>query len=268
MIKTSKPRTSFRFSTVLAISALCGLLLVPATARAQTAPVCAASPDLLRFDKPLIRTGQRLAAGLPITITAIGSSSTAGAFASSSAAAYPARLEVALKERFPAAIITVLNRGTNGEEAADMLQRLDLSLAERPDLILWQVGTNAVLRDYNVDVSGMLIRRGVDRMKAYGADVVLIDPQYAPKVLAKPDAHGMVDLIRATAKGENVDVFHRFDVMREWQETRQMPFESFLSPDLLHMNDWSYGCIAKLLAASISEAATRPFASARAARGH
>jgi hypothetical protein len=30
-----------------------------------------------------------------------------------------------------------------------------------------------------------------------------------------------------------------------------------LSPDLLHMNDWSYGCLAKLLAASIVDATRR-----------
>jgi hypothetical protein len=30
------------------------------------------------------------------------------------------------------------------------------------------------------------------------------------------------------------------------------------------MNDWSYGCLAKLLSATMAEAATRSFASARA----
>lgn len=250
-------QTSFRVPSLLAVSALCGLLLVPGLAKAQDAPACSASADLVRFDKPLTRTGQRLAAGLPVTIVAIGSSSTAGAMASSSAAAYPARLEVALKERFPLANIRVLNRGANGEEAADMLARLDMSLAEGPDLILWQVGTNAVLRDYAIDSSGALIRFGIERMRAFGADVVMIDPQFAPKVLAKPDAQGMVDLIRATAKAENVDVFHRFDVMREWRDKSQIPFEVFLSPDGLHMNDWGYDCVAKLLSVAIGEAATR-----------
>jgi lysophospholipase L1-like esterase len=230
-------------------------MLVPAGA--QLVPHCTASADLVRFDKPLGRTGQKLAAGLPITILAMGSSSTAGAGASSSAASYPSRLEVELKERFPPANIRVLNRGANGEEAADMLARLDMSLAEGPDLILWQVGTNAVLRNYAIDSSGALIRYGVTRMKAYGADVVLIDPQFAPKVLEKPDAQGMVDLIRATAKAENVDVFRRFDVMRQWQEAAFIPIETFLSPDLLHMNDWSYDCVAKLLSVAIGEAATR-----------
>ncbi|MGA8158161.1 MAG: GDSL-type esterase/lipase family protein, partial [Rhodoplanes sp.] len=83
-----------------------------------------------------------------MTIVALGSSSTAGAGASSSDATYPNRLAAALKEHFPSNTITVLNRGVNGEDARDMLNRFDTSVAaEKPDLVLWQVGTNSVLRD-------------------------------------------------------------------------------------------------------------------------
>ncbi len=75
-------------------------------------------------------------------IIAVGSSSTAGAFASSPDKSYPSRLAVELKERFPGQPITVINRGVNGEEAPDNLARLDTDvIAEKPDLILWQVGT-------------------------------------------------------------------------------------------------------------------------------
>jgi hypothetical protein len=41
-----------------------------------------------------------------------------------------------------------------------------------------------------------------------------------------------------------------------------MTFESFVSPDGLHMNDWSYACIAKGLGNVIAEAATRPVTAA------
>jgi acyl-CoA thioesterase I len=87
--------------------------------------------------------------------------------------------------------------------------------------------------------------------------VILIDPQYAPKVLGKPDAHRMVDLIATIAKAHNVDLFHRFAVMRYWHEAERLGFEEILSADGLHLNDWSYECWAKLLAGQIAEAATR-----------
>jgi acyl-CoA thioesterase I len=241
---------------------------------AQTAPadqprVCPDNASLAQLTHPLPHVAQRIANDKPITIVALGSSSTAGAGASSPAASYPTRLEAELKARFPEQPVTVINQGVNGEEAADMLARFEESVARaHPDLVLWQVGTNAVLRDNPLGPVDRLVREGIARIKALGADVVLIDPQFAPKVIAKADAEDMVNLISAEAKRGNVDLFPRFALMREWRDRDGIPFESFLSPDLLHMNDWSYACIAKLLAASISEAATRPFASARAGSVH
>ncbi len=41
-----------------------------------------------------------------------------------------------------------------------------------------------------------------------------------------------------------------------------MAFESFVSPDGLHMNDWSYACMAKGLGMAIAEAVQRPVVSA------
>jgi len=69
-------------------------------------------------------------------------------------------------------------------------------------------------------------------------------------------AEDMVDLISSAAAHENVDVFHRFALMRHWHDIDGMPFEAFLSPDGLHMNDWSYNCFAKALADAIADAAT------------
>jgi len=240
--------------------------LPPASTAVPSPPVvCGAPSDLARLAHPLHRIARRLASGLPITIIAIGSSSTAGAGASSPAASYPSQLAADLQKRFPRQRFNVINRGVNGEEVADMLARFETSVfPEDPDLVLWQVGTNSVLRGHALKPHMTMLHDGVERLKANGADVVLIDPQFAPKVLAKPDARGMVDLIALIAKQENVDLFRRFEVMRYWREDQNVTFDKFLSPDELHMNDWSYGCVAKLLGAAIAEAATRPVASARA----
>jgi hypothetical protein len=55
----------------------------------------------------------------------------------------------------------------------------------------------------------------------------------------------MVSLIAATARPEHVGVFHRFELMRHWHQTQRLPFETFVSEDGLHMNDWSYACSAR-----------------------
>jgi lysophospholipase L1-like esterase len=238
----------------------------PGIVAAQAVPHCSAPADMTRLANPLSHIANKLAAGQPIKIVAIGSSSTAGAGASAPGKAYPARLEVELSKRFARTKFIVLNRGVNGEEAKDMIRRFGAAvIAEHPDLVIWQLGTNSVLRDHPMSDNGALIRQGLTMIKSTGADIVLIDPQFAPKVIAKPDAERMVELIGATAKRENVDLFRRFALMRRWRDVDHIGFESFVSPDGVHMNDWSYGCLARSLADAIAEAATRPVSSASAA---
>lgn len=246
-------------------AALFGALALPLAGHAQTAPNCEVPLDVVRLALPLPHVAAKIASGGPIKIVAIGSSSTAGAGASTPTLNYPSQLQAELRKHFPRQDITVLNRGVNGEEAKDMLLRFDTAvIPERPDLVLWQLGTNSVIRDHPLLDHGAQIRDGVEQMRRIGADVILIDPQYAPKVLAKGEAEHMVELIAVTAKVENVDLFRRWDLMRRWRDVDQMAFETFVSPDGLHMNDWSYGCIAKSMAAAIIEAASRPVASASA----
>jgi hypothetical protein len=220
-----------------------------------------------RLEQPLTRTALRLSGGQPIKIVAIGSSSTYGAGASSPAASYPSRLQVELGKHFPGQEFTVLNRGANGEEAVDMLARFETGvIAEKPHLVIWQVGTNSVLRDRPLDSGGTLLHEGIARLKAIRADIVLVDPQFAPRVIAKPAANDMVALLEKVAKEEKVDLFHRFAMMRRWHDADGLPFDAFVSADGLHMNDWSYACLAKGLGVAIAEAATRPTATASAPR--
>jgi hypothetical protein len=95
--------------------------------------------------------------------------------------------------------------------------------------------------------------RGIHQFKKAGIDVVLMNPQFAPKVMRDPDAIPMIEMIAEIARITNVPVFRRFEMMRYWRKDLAMPYEKFLSPDLLHMNDFSYGCVARYLGAAIAE---------------
>jgi acyl-CoA thioesterase-1 len=227
------------------IAGLAAVLLacMVAPAQAVDAPpfVCRAPNELIRLAQPLVRTARRLAGFEPLTIVAIGSSSTAGAGASAPEASYPSRLAVELARRFPGRPITVINRGVNGEEARDMLARFPQDvIGEKPDLVLWQVGTNAVLRDDPLAPTSPIILEGVRQIKEIGAEVVMVDPQFVPRMIAKPGSGIMVSLISAAAKQANVDLFQRFATMRYWHDAEHLPFAAFTTPDNLHMNDWGY----------------------------
>ena len=53
-----------------------------------------------------------------------------------------------LRRQYPHAEIIVLNRGKGGEDAAEMMRRLQTEVIDKkPDLVIWQIGTNAVLRE-------------------------------------------------------------------------------------------------------------------------
>jgi acyl-CoA thioesterase I len=248
---------------LLPAAVLVGLVL-PARTQAP-ASGCNISVDQVRLANALPRFAHKLVSQEPITIVAIGSSSTAGAGASSAAASYPNRLAAELKQYFPNHSITVINRGVGGEEIGDMLKRFDSAVvAAKPDLVLWQFGTNSVIHDYKLSDRDTSIRDGLKKIRAIGADVVLIDPQFAPKVIVKAGVTSMIELIATTAKREDVDLFPRFNVMKHWSEVDHMAFGTFVATDGLHMNDWGYACMAKGLGMAIAEAAQRPVVSAKA----
>jgi lysophospholipase L1-like esterase len=197
----------------------------------------------------LPRVAHKLAAGEPVVIIAFGSSSTQGYGSSSPEFNYPNRLAAQLHRKYPTANISIVNRGRGGEDAADMMKRLQTEVIDvHPDMVIWQVGTNAVIRNIDPDATTQLVQDGVARIQATGADVVLVDPQYSPRVTEHPEgATKMVKLLGRIAQLRHIGVFPRFEVMRQWHENQALPIDSFVIADGLHMNDWGYACFAQLL---------------------
>ena len=191
----------------------------------------------------------RLAAGDPVVIIAFGSSSTQGWGASSPEFTYPNRLAKQLRRQYPSADIRVNNAGKGGEDAPEMTKRLQTSVIDaHPDLVIWQVGTNAVLRGLDPAETAKLVEEGVARIQAAGSDVVLVDPQYSPRMTERGDSAGrMVKVLGHVAELHHIGIFPRFEVMRDWHERQAIPIDSFVISDGLHMNDWGYACFAQLL---------------------
>ena len=213
---------------------------------------CAVPPALSDIGVALERSAGRIDQGSPLTIVAIGSSSTQGVGASVPSLSYPSRLQEELRDRFPAVEIRVLNRGIGGQDVAEELNRLDRDVvAEHPDLMIWQVGTNAVLRRDDLAADEELIRRGVSLMKEDKIDVVLMDLQYARRVLARPAWGEMERMIGEIAHSNRVGLFRRFEIMQEWDHTHQLAPAAMIGPDGLHMTDASYGCLASQLAEAL-----------------
>ncbi|MEW6767130.1 MAG: SGNH/GDSL hydrolase family protein [Pseudomonadota bacterium] len=216
---------------------------------------CLPAQGIANSASSLPRVAKRIASGDPVTIVAFGSSTTVGFGVSSPAYTYPQRLADQLRHKFPTADITIINRGMGGQDTPEMMKRFNSAvLSSDPDLVIWQLGTNTVIKGTEADVAATkaLVEDGLAQLQSRGIDVVLIDPQYVPAVTAKEEnASEMVKLIANVAKLRHVSLFPRFEIMREWHENDKMPFDSFVIGDGLHMNDWGYACFAQLLGDTI-----------------
>lgn len=203
--------------------------------------------EVIGFKYPLPCLAAAVRDGGPIKIVAIGSSSTAGR---ADVVPYPHWLEMYLRVATNNARIDVINRGKGGEEADKELLRFDSDVfAEEPALVIWQMGTNAVFHrmDYNIDAIAEKIEIGLRRLRADSPriDVMLLDPQYVPAMLLDDKAElseRMVSLISQAADRANVNLFHRWALMRHWHVHNGISFERMLDPtdpDRLHQSDAS-----------------------------
>jgi lysophospholipase L1-like esterase len=233
------------------------LLVVAFIEVSQAASSCTVPQEMTHFTVGLPHTASAIVSGKALDIVAIGSSSTRGVGASNPARTYPALLNEDLRRRWPQLAVSVINKGVSGEIASQMLARFENDvLPYHPQLVIWQTGTNQSLRTGDIGGYVDTVREGISRLKATRADIVLMDPQFAPRVLARPTYPFIVDSISAAAHDMNVALFRRFTVMRYLISSGQYKMEDIISSDGLHMNDVSYSCTAHLLADSIVAAAT------------
>jgi acyl-CoA thioesterase-1 len=224
--------------------------LQPLNAANASSDVCSAPEVSIPAFGGLDRTVERLKSRTAVRILALGSSSTQGVGASSPAAAYPAQLELALTRRFPGQEIVVVNAGIAGETADLTLARLDRELENsKPDLVLWQVGTNDALTAAITEKEfASAVERGVASIKRHRRDIVIIDQQFFKKAENPARYERFVAILERVAKERGLVLFSRFRTMKFWETSIAGGIEAMLTKDGFHMNDRGYACVARLLA--------------------
>lgn len=239
---------SLRPALRLPARALACVLLSGATpALSAPAQTCGVPPALAAGTR--LTQGPAALVGGGISIVAIGSSSTQGAGASTPSASYPAQLDLLLETRYPNAAIEVANEGIGGETAAENLARFDRDvLPHRPQLVIWQVGTNDGLRGVEPSAFRTTLHQGIGRLRATGAEVLLMEPQYFPGEAKVPAQAAMIAAVRDVGRELDVPVMRRHELMRSWLKDGHLTLETMLSPDGLHMTDASYRCLALAVA--------------------
>jgi acyl-CoA thioesterase I len=241
------------------IACLAGPLLMAAAERSfaqapiarSDAEVCLAANRSLSLGGVLPRTSARLGAGGPLTIVAVGSSSTVGLWSMSHVATYPEVMRRELAMLRPSARIDVVNRGRVGDTIRGTIGRFQRDvLVHSPELVIWQLGTNDVAWGGRASGLKAQIVKGVHAAKGSGADVILMDLQYAPIVLASSQHAAMQATIAEVAREERVGLFPRFALMRRAIEAG-LASSALVSWDGLHNSGAGYDCIGRALARAI-----------------
>jgi lysophospholipase L1-like esterase len=214
------------------------------------------------FEHGLVHFAQSLTDGQS-KVVAIGSSTTAG---EGNIVPYPGRLLQFLQSDYPAAIIAMVNKGISSQEAPAERDRFGTDvMPAKPDLVIWQVGTNAIWqrRDQkppppSFDDTTRAIREGLTELREKTeADIILMDLQYVPAVLTpakREKALAMVEAISRLAQEARVNVFRRFAFMKSLLDVEGVPLDRMVNPfddDRLHGSEWVTGRVAWALKIAI-----------------
>ena len=106
----------------------------------------------------------------PIKLAILGDSLAAG-YGVSPAQAMPAKLEAALKKA--GRNVTVINHGVSGDTTAGGLQRVDWMLADKPDIVMVELGANDALRATDPAATEKNLDAIVTKLKEAGVTVWL-----------------------------------------------------------------------------------------------
>ncbi len=241
---------------ILGLIVLAGLLTA-VSARAENAPESCGVPDyLLASESALPKVADAVKSGHSLDILVVGSrSSTINAPVNTSeASAYPARLQVALKEKLPSIAVNVsveIQAKKTAEEIAPGLTKL--MEGRKPILVIWQTGTVDAVRSVDPEDFRAAVDEGVVALQEAGADVILMNPQYSPRTETMISVPPYLDNMRVVAQQHDVPLFDRFAIMRHWAESGE--FDLFSAFHGVELAKRVHNCLARALAQFVMGAA-------------
>lgn len=206
----------------------------------------------------------------PIRLVAIGSSSTEGSDLADRQQAYPLQLERRLNTLFGAGSFVVMNKGRGGETMPETIARFESDVeGESPDLVIWQLGVNDVVRLQDLAVSASNVESGLRKLDLIGAPVILMDMQFAPKVVQSAALQPMRTLLGEASARRDAVLWSRFDLMRGIVDKGDAAITDLIKADELHMTPAMHACtgmvLAEAIAANIPQRVGQDLASAQPA---
>ena len=236
-----------------------GLLYGPAKALGQDCPM---AERFYAFEPPLTKTAKALASKRELVIVVLGGASTVGLAAGGLGLSWPARLSSVLVGRYPSAHIKLVNLAVARQTAKAAVERLSRDvLPLKPTLVIWETGTMEAVRGADVDEFRETLLAGIDELRAAGADVVLMNMQFSRETDAMIHFEPYLIAIRDLASANDVPLFRRHGMMRQWAESELMDLRTKDAEKRRQVAAKLYDCIGR----GMAEFVTRGVAAAKAA---
>ena len=191
--------------------------------------------------------------GETIKLVAIGSSSTEGSDLADKRLAYPTHLEHRLNTLLGLEAVKVVNKGRGGENIFEAVARFQRDVvAEAPDLVVWQLGTNDIVRNIDTDLLKTSVDMGLSLLAQGEVPVVMMDSQIAPRVMLSAQREPIDRMIREAASRHGAMLWSRFDLMRSIIARGDAGQPDLIKADGLHMTVPMHVCTGAVLGEAIA----------------
>ena len=232
------------------------VLALPASLLTPTAFArCPLLDDTLPKFSGISHTVALLRGQSPLSIVALGSSSTFGTGASDTSLSFPSQFARQLQRVFPGSAIRLINAGVGGNVATDMDARLERDvLVHAPELVILQTGTNDARKNVPLDTMRAATRRTIARIRERGGEVIILDSQRFQGDGETPQFLTYLSALADVATELSVPVARRYGWTSAALAAKKYTYADLLGPDHLHQTDLASECTAHLLSTGIAAA--------------
>ena len=222
---------------------------------------CEAPATDIANNAPLPNLGKALAEHRTVEMLAVGSAATNTIGLHAGIVSYPLQLEAMLKVALKGVDVDIINRGTGGEIAQTSSDRIHSEVSmTKPDIVLWQLGTNDALARIDPAQFTDVVTSTVDWLKANDIDVVLVGLQYTPRFARDENYFAIKRALDTIAKQENILYVKRYEAMKFITQTRAKVH--LMTSDDYHLSEIGTQCqaehVARAMIASLFVRRFRP----------
>ncbi len=233
--------------------ALFALLASVTIASAGMEEACSVAAHLVQADAGLPRVAAEIAKSHSLTIVVAGTTSSTLPGTKGASLAYPARLEVALRESLPGVAVKVVPYATPRRTAAEMAETFPKIIQnDKPTLVVWQTGTYDAMQGIAPELFQNTLEQTVDVLRDGGADIIFMNMQYSPRTDAVLASQAYAEAIRWVGLESGINLFDRQALMRHWSELGT--FDLLAATKSLDTAAQVHECIGGLLADLILQA--------------